>query len=177
MIGSETLQGFKQSLPELKYLAVYDLPRALRWGYDYASQAFLPAASPEKPPFAQDDFVSELIQYSQAIEFSLRCGEQVIRCVSARDNINAKLLEIWLARQSEAILSIEPPPADKPAPKPKSSAKSRPQAKTAPAKPKRGGKAKAAKPAELEKSQPDWQPPQIFASSSRLATPTRRLFD
>lgn len=114
------LQEFKDSLPELRYLAVYDsLTQVWIWIYDYLGDALLtPEEALLKMPqsFLLENFVSEIVHYERLIEYNLRFGSKVISCISERKNINLKLIEIWLSKQSELILGLDipaqPTPAD-----------------------------------------------------------------
>lgn len=105
------LQELKNSLPELRYLAVYDsLTQDWVWIYDALNSVLLPAAvvfSEPQPSFALADFVSEVVQYDDLIEYNLRCNSHVISCISERKNLNLKLLELWLSKQSESILALD----------------------------------------------------------------------
>ncbi len=105
------LQEFRHSLPELRYLSVYDgLSQKPLWTYDYNKNSFLTPNETGLEPqssFGLSDFVSEVVQYDDFIECSLRCDTQVISCISDRNNITFKLLELWLVKQREDILGLD----------------------------------------------------------------------
>lgn len=145
------LQELKASLPELCYLAVYDsLTQDWVWIYDALNSVLLPDAVVflgSQPNFALAEFVSEVVQYDDLIEYNLRCNSHVISCISERKNMNLKLLELWLSKQSETILALDvaqapvhatPDSAAEPAPKPakefkpKAAAKARSKSESAP---------------------------------------------
>lgn len=105
------LQAFRHSLPELRYLSVYDgISQTRLWTYDYNTNSFLtPNETGLKlqSSFGLSDFVSEVVQYDDFIECSLRCDTQVISCISGRNNMTFKLLELWLVKQREEILALD----------------------------------------------------------------------
>jgi serine/threonine protein kinase len=119
-VSDQTLfQDFKLEQPDLRYLSV-QTPAACLWSYDFLAAEFVSnqaqlAALALNKSFEQSDTLSQQVNFGPWLEYSLRCETMIISCVSAKENTNAKLLELWLQQRREQILAVKAPELSPPA--------------------------------------------------------------